>query len=258
MLLVTDIGNTHVTIGVYSNQKLLAHWRISSGITRTADECWIILRMLSQSHNLELEDISDCVISSVVPNLTSVYVAMSEKKLCVPTVVVDADIDTGLKILYHDPQSVGADRICNAVAGFNKYGGLLIIVDFGTATTFDIVSKNAEYLGGIISAGVESSSYVLHHYAARLPKVELKFPKNLIGKTTEASMQSGIMYGTVEMVNGLVRRLMDELGKEATVIATGGMAIQIVDKLNPSAKLEPYLTLEGLRIIYERVKRNTF
>lgn len=256
MILVIDIGNTHVTIGVYLNKKLLAHWRISSGITRTEDECWIILLMLSQSDNLELNHISGCVISSVVPNLTPVYVAMSENKLSVPTVVVDSTIDVGLKILYHDPQSVGADRICNAVAGFNKYGGPLIIVDFGTATTFDIVSENAEYMGGIIAAGIESSSYVLHRYAARLPKVELKFPENLIGKTTEASMQAGIMYGTIEMVNGLVRRLLDELGKEANIIATGGMAAQLVDKLIISPKHEPYLTLEGLRLIYEKLKTN--
>ncbi|MFQ5822914.1 MAG: type III pantothenate kinase [bacterium] len=253
MLLAIDIGNTLITIGVYSKDKLLGHWRFSSGVNRTKDECWIMVNMLCQSQELELTAISACAISSVVPDQTPIYVAMAENQLGVPTVVVDSDIDSGLKILYHDPHSVGADRICNSVAGFQKYGGPLIIIDFGTATTFDIVSENAEYLGGIIAPGVESSSYALYQYAARLPKIELKFPKHLIAKTTETSMQAGIMFGTVEMVNGLVRRLTEELGKKAEIIITGGIAEQIFAKLQISAKLEPFLTLEGLWIIYKRV-----
>ncbi|MFQ6115048.1 MAG: type III pantothenate kinase [bacterium] len=253
MLLVTDIGNTHITIGIYSKDELVGHWRFTSGVSRTEDECWIMVNMLCQSQKLEISQMTGCAISSVVPDQTPIYVAMAEKQMGVSTVVVNSDTDSGLKILYHDPSSVGADRICNSVAGFNKYGGPLIIIDFGTATTFDIVSENAEYLGGIIAPGVESSSYALYRYAARLPKVELKFPADLIAKTTETSMQAGIMYGIVEMVTGLVRRLTDELGKEAQIIATGGIAEQMFHKIQIPAKLEPFLTLEGLRIIYERV-----
>jgi type III pantothenate kinase len=253
MLLGIDIGNTHVTIGMYSKEKLVEHWRFTSGINRTEDECWIMINVLCQSQKFQTADITGCAISSVVPDQTPIYAAMAEKKIGVSTVVVNSDIDSGLRILYHDPSSVGADRICNSVAGLDKYGGPLIIIDFGTATTFDIVSEKAEYLGGIIAPGVESSSYALHRYAARLPRVELKFPTNLIAKTTETSMQAGIMFGVVEMVNGLVRRLTEELGQEAKIIATGGIAEQIFDKLEMSVKLEPFLTLEGLRIIYERV-----
>ncbi|MFQ5863918.1 MAG: type III pantothenate kinase [bacterium] len=253
MLLATDIGNTHITIGIFSKDKLVGHWRFSSGVNRTEDECWIMVNILCQSQKLDISDITGCVISSVVPDQTPIYATMAEKQMGVATVVVNSDTDSGLKILYHDPSSVGADRICNSVAGFNKYGGPLIIIDFGTATTFDIVSENAEYLGGIIAPGVESSSYALYRYAARLPRVELKFPDHLIAKTTETSMQAGIMYGIVEMVNGLVRRLTDELGKKAQIITTGGMAEQIFEKLQLSVKLEPFLTLDGLRLIYERV-----
>ncbi|MFQ5705900.1 MAG: type III pantothenate kinase [bacterium] len=255
MLLATDIGNTHVTIGVYSKERLLAHWRLSSDTVRTEDESWIMLTMLCHSAGLDPARLTGCVVSSVVPDLTHIYATMAKSNLAIPCVVIDANLDTGLRILYKDPMSVGADRICNAVAGHHKYAGPLIIVDFGTATTFDVVSEEAEYLGGVICPGVESSSYILHRYAARLPKVELRFPKKLVARTTESSMQAGIMYGTVEMVNGLVRRLLRELGRQATIIATGGIADQLIEKLDMAPKLEPLLTLEGMRLIYERVKK---
>ncbi len=257
MVMVIDVGNTHVTIGIYEKDQLKAHWRLSSGITRTEDECAILIKMLCHHVNISLEQIKGCAISSVVPDLTPVYVAMSKKSLGTNPVIVNASLDLGLKILYHDPQSVGADRLCNAVAGFKKYGGPLIIVDLGTATTFDIVSENAEYLGGIIAPGVETSSLVLHTFAARLPKVELRFPESLIGRTTESSMQAGIMYGTVEMIDGLLRRLQSELNNKARVIATGGIAELICDKLQSKFFYEPYLTLDGLNLIYHKLNDGT-
>ncbi len=256
MLLVTDIGNTHITLGVFSGNKLLAHWRISSGVTRTVDESWIMVKMLCQSENIQLSDITGSAISSVVPDQTPVYEHIFGDELNIPTVVVSSCLDTGIKILYDDPKSVGADRICNAVAGFKKYGGPLIIVDYGTATTFDVVSDKGEYLGGIIAPGVESSSFILHQNAAKLPKVELKFPNDIIGKNTESSMQAGIMFGTVELVNGIVRRVIHKLGKNAEIIATGGIAKLIFKEMDKSPKFEPFLTLDGLRLIYNMVMKN--
>lgn len=252
MLFVIDIGNTHVTAGVYSKEKLLAHWRISSGVNRTADELWVMLKMLFQSEGLQFEKVTGCAISSVVPDRTHTFISMVEENLKISPVIVSADSNSGLKILYHDPSSVGPDRICSSIAGFDEFGGPLIIVDFGTATTFDVVSKNAEYLGGVIAPGLESSSFVLHQYAARLPKVELQFPKTVIGKTTETSMQAGIMFGSVEMVNGIVRRITKELGHAATILATGGIAPQLLENLEKETAFRPFLTLKGLQIIYSR------
>ena len=162
MLFVIDIGNTHVTAGVYSGEDLVAHWRISSGVNKTADEVWFMLKMLFQSESLQFEKVNGCAISSVVPDRTHTFVSMVEENFKLSPVIVNADSNSGLKILYDDPHSVGPDRICNSIAGFNEFRGPLIIVDFGTATTFDVVSQNAEYLGGVIAPGLESSSYVLH------------------------------------------------------------------------------------------------
>lgn len=246
-----DIGNTHITIGAYEGKNLKASWRISSGVERTVDEQWLRLNMLFHNEGLELAEVQGCAISSVVPTQTPVFVTIFEQKLKIAPVVVNTTVKTDLKILYYDPTSVGADRICNAVGGLAHFSGPLIIVDFGTATTFDVVSANKEYVGGVIAPGIESSSNVLHRYAARLPKVELSFPQSVIGRTTESSIQSGIMFGSVDMVNGITQRILDELGESATVIVTGGVARQILEKLENKPHYEPDLTLEGLRIIYD-------
>lgn len=251
MLVAIDIGNTHITIGSYKGTELLASWRISSGVERTVDEQWLRLNMLFQHANLNLQEVDGCAISSVVPTQTPVFVTIVEQKMGVTPMLVHAKVKTGLKILYYDPSSVGADRICNSVAAISKFQGALIIVDFGTATTFDVISDNQEYLGGVIAPGIESSSNVLHRYAARLPKVELAFPERVIGRTTESSIQSGIMFGSVDMVKGLVHRIIAELGKPATLVATGGIARQILEQLPNDPRFEPDLTLEGLRLIHE-------
>lgn len=253
MLLAIDIGNTNIVIGVYEQEKLVGHWRLSSTITRTSDESWIIVKLLAESVKLEISQIRGVIISSVVPNLTRVFSKMSEQYLNLQPLIVDHTIDTGITILYETPESVGADRICNAKGGFERYGGPLIVVDFGTATTFDVVTVAAEYLGGIIVPGIEISANFLHQRTAKLPRVALNFPKHLIGRTTIESIQSGLMYGMVEMVDGLVRRICEAQQQEMQVIATGGLAEVIREKSETIHTFEPFLTLDGMRLIYERV-----
>jgi type III pantothenate kinase len=253
MLLTIDIGNTNIVIGVYDVATLRGHWRLSSTITRTCDESWIITRLLFESAKIQDSQISGIAISSVVPGLTDVFIQMAEKHFGVEPVVVGSELDTGIKILYQTPNTVGADRICNAVGGFTKYGGPLIVVDLGTATTFDIITKHAEYLGGIIFPGIEMSASLLHHRTARLPKVALTFPEQIVGTTTTESIQSGLMYGSVEMIDGLVRRVMEERREQMQVVATGGLAHVLQKKSTQLKVIDPFLTLDGLRLIYERV-----
>jgi len=253
MLLTIDIGNTNIVLGIYDNKDLKSHWRLSSLTTRTNDECWIMMTTLLQQAEIKPSRISGVIISSVVPNLTPAFIRMCENNLGIDPVIVTGDLDFGLKCLYEDPRAVGADRLVNAVAGYHLFKGPLILVDFGTATTFDVVSENFEYLGGIIAPGIESSASLLHRIAARLPKVEMKFPDELIGRTTETSIQSGLMYGTVEMIDGMIKRLKSELGSDTKTAATGGLANVIIPYCNTISRIEPLLTLLGLRLIYEHV-----
>ncbi|UCE06440.1 MAG: type III pantothenate kinase [bacterium] len=253
MLIAIDIGNTNVVIGIYQNSTLIANWRLSSQIARTRDECWILLNSLFTSNSINTTQIHSGIISSVVPNLTPKFIQVLEDYLQLQPIVVSSDLKIDLKILYDNPQAVGADRICNAVAGFHRFGGPLVILDFGTATTFDVVSQNNEYLGGIIAPGIELTASVLHQRAARLPKVELKFPASVIGTTTESSIQSGLMFGTVELINGLITRIERELETTVKTVATGGLAKVVVPFTAKIEHVEPFLTLEGLRLIYEQV-----
>ena len=257
MLITVDIGNTNVVIGIYQHQKLIAHWRLSSQTARTGDECWILINSLFESHKLPIGKVKGGIISSVVPNLTSTFIYMFEDYLKISPVVVSSDLDLELKILYENPRSVGADRICNAVAGFSYYGGPLVILDFGTATTFDIVSEKNEYLGGIIAPGIELTASILHQRAAKLPKVDLQFPSKVIGRNTESSIQAGLMFGTVELIDGLIARIEAELGKPVKTVATGGLANVVVPHTEKIKKIEPFLTLEGLRLIYEHIRQGS-
>jgi type III pantothenate kinase len=252
MLLVADIGNTNITLGLFAQENLRAQWRLSSGVARTDDEIWILMKTLLESEGFALGQVTGFAVSSVVPSLTPVLERVGANRLKVPMVNVTAELDTGIKILYENPQQVGADRICNAVAGFARYGGPLVIVDFGTATTYDVINANAEYLGGIIAPGPETTAEILHRAAAKLPKVALRFPPELIGRTTETSIQSGLMYGGVEMVEGLNRRFKRLLGPATKIIATGGLATVLIDHLTTVESVEPALTLEGLRMIFAR------
>ncbi len=253
MFIAIDIGNTNVVIGIYRNSELIAHWRLSSQTARTSDECWILLSSLLKSNSIEMDQVQGGIISSVVPNLTATFMQVLEDYFQHNPIIVSSELKIDLKILYEDPRAVGADRICNAVAGFHRYGGPLVILDFGTATTFDVVSINNEYLGGIIAPGIELTAAVLHQRAARLPKVELKFPASVIGTTTESSIQAGLMFGTVELINGLITRIEGQLGTPVKTVATGGLAKVVVPYANKIVPVEPFLTLEGLRLIYEQV-----
>ncbi|MEX0602494.1 MAG: type III pantothenate kinase [Bacteroidota bacterium] len=261
MLLVIDIGNTHTVVGVYHEARLQADWRMTSPLQRTEDEAGSHLKLLLQDAGISAGDITGIGISSVVPNLTDVYAGMAEKYFHRTPVIIGPELDLGITIRYKDPTSVGADRLCNAVAGFARHGGPLIIVDFGTATTYDVVAGNGDYLGGVIAPGVETSAADLHRRAAKLPKIELRFPANVIGTETVGSMQAGILYGAVDALEGMIgriqRELLDREKKNATVIATGGFASLMHQHTRLITAVEPTLVLEGIRLIYGRVETKT-
>ncbi len=259
MLLVVDIGNTETVLGLYNKDHLHVHWKLSSEKYRTYDECWALLKMWCETSHVTPSSIKGVVISSVVPFLTGVFEKVSKEYVGIEPLLITAAIDTGLSILYETPLSVGSDRICNAVAGFTHYGGPLIVVDFGTATTFDVVSEKGDYMGGVIALGLTGASEELHRVAAKLPKVDLVFPPFVVGKTTETSMQSGIMWGAVALVDGMIEKIMAEMNwTNIHVVATGGLSSVIAKKSKNIEKTDPYLTLEGMRLIYQRSiqKRN--
>ena len=255
MLLAIDIGNTHTVLGVFDKNQLLSDWRISSAIARTEDECWLAVKLFLENGNIKPKRIRGVGISSVVPNLTDIFQAMIRKYFNVEPLTVSADSKLGMEIRYDDPNAVGADRLCNAVAGFGKYGGPLIIIDFGTATTYDVISDSGAYLGGIISPGMEIAAADLHRRSAKLPKIDLHFPQKVIGTDTISSMQSGVLYATVDAMEGMIQRIKDVVGKEAKVVATGGYAKLIEEHSRGIDYLEPSLVLDGVRLIYERNQR---
>jgi type III pantothenate kinase len=247
-----DIGNTDTVLGLYGNSKLLNSWRLSSRSHRTEDEYWVALESFLDLRNFKVQDVQGVAISSVVPELTMIYRRMVEKYLQVMPLLVNADVDLGMKVLYQDPNAVGADRLCNAVAGKARYGTPLIIIDFGTATTFDCVDQSGNYVGGVICAGIESTASALHQRAAKLPKIELRFPEKVIGTNTQQSMQSGIMIGTVKLIEGLIIEIKKELAGKPRVIATGGLAHIVAEKTNYIDQVDYNLNLDGIYLIYHR------
>lgn len=259
MLLAIDIGNTHTVFGVYQGDALKADWRVSSAGQKTEDEVGAQLLQFLRGAAIEPSAVDSIGISSVVPNLTDIFSSMAKKYFKQSPIVIGSNLDLGIAIRYKDPSAVGADRLCNAVAGFAKYGGPLIIVDFGTATTYDVIATNGDYLGGVISAGVETSAADLHRRAARLPKVELHLPKQLIATDTVASMQAGILYGAIDSLEGMIGRLQREVqtveGKEAKVIATGGFSTFMSRHTKVLSVTEPTLVLDGVRLIVDRLRR---
>lgn len=255
-LLAIDIGNTHTVLGAFQESRLLDSWRMATRVARTADEVWVLAHQFLTMANIEDRRITGVGISSVVPEMTTVYADVSRKHLHLEPLVVSAKTVPWLKVCYENPEQVGSDRLCNSVAAFEKFGGPLIVIDFGTATTFDVVGENGDYLGGIIAPGLETAAASLHYQAAKLPKVDLIFPKAVIGRTTETSIQSGILFGAIEMVEGLVKRIREELAKPARIVATGGLASLIFSQTRIQASIEPDLVLEGIRIIYERWQRD--
>ncbi len=252
MDLMVDIGNTHTVLGIFDNSTLKRHWRVTSQFSRTEDEIWVVVDSLFNLDKLDLDQINGVCISSVVPELSRIYRRMVEKYLSLKPMHITPDLNLGLNILYQDPYSVGADRICNAVAGKRKYGVPLIVLDFGTATTFDCINENGDYLGGVICPGIESAAAILHRKAAKLPKIELIFPPKVIGLNTEESMQSGIMYGSVELIEGLIRKIKKELSGNPKVVATGGLAHTIAKRTKAIDVVDENLNLEGIYQIYKQ------
>ncbi len=253
MLLALDAGNTNVTIGVFdADRKLSARWRLRTVHDQTADEWGILILNLLSLSSIAVADIDGIAISTVVPPLRTPLAEMSERYLHTRPLFVGSDTDTGLTICYDNPSEVGADRIVNSVAAFHKYGGPCVIVDLGTAITFDVVSANAEYLGGIICPGIGISTAALFSRTARLPMVEFRQPGKLIGTNTVESIQSGLFWGYVELIDGLVGKLVNQLGPDTTTIATGGQAQLLMDASARLRHIEEDLTLEGLLLIHER------
>jgi type III pantothenate kinase len=251
MLLTIDIGNTNLTLGLYEGDKLGAHWRLATDHNRMPDEYGLQFLGLLQNANKTLKDIQGISVASVVPPLTGRVVQACREYLKQEPLVVDAGVKTGIKIRYEDPKAVGADRVCDAVAVMKLYGGPACVVDFGTATTFNAVTKDGEYLGGAITAGINLAAEALYTRAAKLPRIDLQVPPSVIGRNTVHAMQSGLLFGYVSMVEGMVNRFRSELGGDMKVVATGGLAEVVAHETKVIDIIAPWLTLEGLRLIWE-------
>lgn len=251
MLLTIDIGNTNLTLGLYEGDKLGAHWRLATDHNRMPDEYGLQFLGLLQNAGKTIKDIQGISLASVVPPLTGRVVQACREYLKQEPLVVDAGIKTGIKIRYEDPKAVGTDRVCDAVAVMKLYGGPACVVDFGTATTFNAITKEGEYLGGAITAGINLAAEALYTRAAKLPRIDLQVPPSVIGRNTVHAMQSGLLFGYVSMVEGMVNRFRAELGSEMKVVATGGLAEVVAKETKVIDVIAPWLTLDGLRLIWE-------
>ncbi len=252
MLLAIDVGNTNIEVGVFRGKELFMHWKIKSEREKTCDEYKITLLNLFSLSKLEVAKVKAVIISSVVPPLTPVFKDLGRTVFSSNPLVVGPGLKTGMPILYENPQEVGADRIAASVAALEKYGGPTVVVDFGTATTFDAISAKGEYLGGAIAPGIQIAAEALYLRTAKLPRIEIAKSKKAIGRTTVASMQSGLYFGYIGLVANIVRAMEKELGGKCVVVATGGLSSLIYDETDVFSHQAPFLVLEGLRIIYER------
>lgn len=254
MLLVIDVGNTNIVVGVYDDRRLVQHFRLETRKNRAADEYGIVLRELFRYSDIDPTLIDAAILSCVVPPMVRILETMCHRYFGVRPLVVGPGIRTGMPILYENPREVGADRIVNAVAAYEHIHGACIVVDFGTATTFDALSEDGKYLGGAIAPGPQISTDALFHHASKLPRVDLVRPRHVIGRNTVDSMQSGIYFGYVALVDGLVHRMRKEMGHDCSVIATGGLAELVGQDSETIDHVLPFLTLEGLRIVHDRNK----
>jgi type III pantothenate kinase len=252
VLLTIDAGNTNTVLGLHEGSELKAHWRLTTRREQTADEYGILVRNLFATSNLDPIRIEGVAIASVVPPLTPVLVALARQYLKQEPLVVEPGVRTGMPILYEPPSDVGADRIVNGVAAFSIYGGPVIVVDFGTATTFDVVTRKGEYIGGVICPGVGISADALFQRAARLPRVDIRKPGRVIGRSTVESIQSGLYFGYAELVQGIIGRIRAELAEPARAVATGGLAAALAADIPAIEAVDDALTLTGLRLIWER------
>ena len=252
MLLGIDVGNTNTVLGVYEGEELICHWRITTNQGGTADEYGILVQSLFTARGIKIEKVDDIIISCVVPPVLFVLITMAKRYFQIQPLVVEPGIKTGMPIHYDNPKEVGADRIVNAVAAYEKFHRGVIVVDFGTATTFDCISDRGEYLGGAIAPGIRISSEALFQSASKLPRVEIARPKSIVGKNTIHSIQAGIFFGYIGLVDEIVTRLIKELKTSPVVLATGGLARLIAPESTTISEIDPMLTLKGLRIIHER------
>ena len=256
MLLAIDIGNTNIVLGVFDGERLQVSWRLATMRDRTSDELGVWVAQLFQHSRIDIAKVDGIAVSSVVPPLTRTATTMVDRYFKVKPLIVDGDTRTGMPVLYENPSEVGADRIVNGVGAYERYGRSsvrpVIVVDFGTATTFDAITAKGEYLGGVICPGIQISADALFQRAARLPRIDVRKPKQVIGRTTISSMESGLFYGYVGLVEGLVQRIRGELGSSAVCVATGGLADVIAPETKTIEDVDPELTLRGLRIVWER------
>jgi type III pantothenate kinase len=262
MLLVIDVGNTNTVLGVFdstrpaaqssNDARLVAHWRVTTSRSQTVDEYGVLFRNLFTMADIEPTAVHAIVVASVVPPLDSTLRDVCERYFRIQPLFIEPGVKTGMPVHYDNPAEVGADRIVNAVAAFEKYGGPCVVVDFGTATTFDTVSAKGEYLGGVIAPGIGISAEALFMRTARLPRVDVRKPEKVIGTNTVGSIQSGLFYGYLGLVDGVLEKLIDTLGRETKVVATGGLASLIGTSSRYITELDDLLTLQGLRIVWER------
>jgi type III pantothenate kinase len=252
MLLAIDIGNTNIVLGLYQGKKLITHWRLATQAERTADEYGVILTQLVEHGGYRCEQISSIAVSCVVPPMLTTTQELATRFFDRDPLIVGPGIKTGMPILYENPKDVGADRIVNGIAAFDKYRDACIVVDFGTATTIDLISAKGEYVGGAIAPGLSISLEALVQRASKLPRIEIVKPKEVVGRNTVNSIQAGIFYGYVGLVDGLVKRIQKEQNIHVKVVATGGLAPLVASECATIHEVDEFLTLDGLRIIHER------
>jgi len=251
MLLAVDVGNTQTVLGLYDGDRLVEHWRVATEAERTGDELAALLARLLDLRDKDFANVDGVALSSTVPLLVRSYEELAERYVDAPLLVLGPGLRTGIPVLYDDPREIGPDRIANAVAARDRYGAPCIVVDFGTSTNFDAVSAAGEYVGGVLAPGIEASMDALFLRAARLTKVDFAQPQTVIGKTTASALQSGLVYGFAGQVDGIVRRMRGELGDGAPAIATGGLAALIVPHSETIERVDPLLTLDGLRLVWD-------